>query len=214
MRLTVHPALQRRGLGSRLVHEITERALDQGCDYAGASFGATPELLEFWRQLGWLPVRMSIKKGASSGSHSAMLLKPLSPAGHDLQQAARQRFFAQFPDQLSDSLDTLEPALVIALLKQADEFAPALDADDYRDLEAFAHACRLAEVTIGSLWRFAMKSCMCSEGVDSLSMVQRDLLVARILQKRSWPACVQLTGLTGRRQALQALRHTLSELLN
>jgi tRNA(Met) cytidine acetyltransferase len=214
MRLTVHPALQRRGLGSRLIREVTGRAAGQGCDYVGASFGATPELLNFWQQPGWLPVRISIQKGASSGSHSALLLKPLTPSGHDLQQSARQRFFAQFPDQLSDSLSTLEPALVIALLRQADEFAPVLDAADHSDLQAFAHACRLAEVTIGSLWRFTMKCCMCGEGVNNLSTVQRNLLVARVLQKRPWPACVQLTGLTGRKQALQALRHTLSELLN
>lgn len=214
MRLTVHPALQRRGLGSRLVGEVTVRAADQGYDYVGTSFGATPGLIEFWQQLGWLPVRLSIHKGASSGSHSALMLKPLTPSGNELQQAARQRFFAQFPHQLSDSLRTLEPALVIALLKQAGEFAPVLDAADHRDLQAFAHACRLAEVTIGSLWRFTMKCCMCGDSVNNLSTVQRDLLVARVLQKRAWPACVQLTGLTGRKQALQALRHTLSELLN
>jgi len=214
MRLTVHPALQRRGLGSRLIDEVTVRAANQGYDYVGTSFGATPGLIEFWQQLGWLPVRLSIQKGASSGSHSALMLKPLTPSGNDLQQAARQRFFAQFPHQLSDSLRTLEPALVTALLGQAGEFAPDLDAADRRDLQAFAHACRLAEVTIGSLWRFTMRCCMCGDSVNNLSTVQRDLLVARVLQKRAWPACVRLTGLTGRKQALQALRHTLSELLN
>ena len=59
-----------------------------------------------------------------------------------------------------------------------------------------------------------MKCCMCGDGLAGLTAVQRDLLVARILQKRPWAACVQLTGLTGRRQALQLLRSTLSELLN
>lgn len=214
MRLTVHPALQRKGLGSRLVKEVSERALEQGYDYIGASFGATVELLDFWQQMDWLPVRLSIQKGASSGSHSAILLKPLSSSGRDLQQTARQRFFAQFPDQLSDSLRTLEPALVVALLKRADTFSPVLDTADHHDVEAFANASRLAEVTIGSLWRFTMKCCMCGDGLAGLTAVQRDLLVARILQKRPWAACVQLTGLTGRRQALQLLRGTLSELLN
>jgi tRNA(Met) cytidine acetyltransferase len=214
MRLTVHPELQRRGLGSRMVKEVTERASDQGYDYVGTSFGATPELLGFWQRLGWLPVRISIQKGASSGSHSAVLLKPLSPSGHELQLAARQRFFAQFPDQLSDSLCTLDPALVVALLKQAEEFMPALDDADRRDLESFAHASRLTEVTIGSLWRFAMQACMSGNGLSGLSALQRDLLVARVIQKRPWAECVQLTGLTGRRQALQLLRSTLSEMLN
>lgn len=214
MRLTVHPALQGRGLGSRLVQEITTRAADQGFDYVGASFGVTPQLLRFWRRLGWTSVRISIHKGASSGSHSALLLNPLTPSGADLQRSARQRFFAQFPDQLSDSLRTLEPALVVGLLDQADDFAPVPDAEDHQDLYAFAHARRQVEVTIGSLWRFTLRCCMCGEGISRLSSVQRDLLVARVLQKRPWPACVQLTGLTGRKQALQALRRTVSELLN
>jgi tRNA(Met) C34 N-acetyltransferase TmcA len=129
-------------------------------------------------------------------------------------EQATSRFFAQFPDQLSDSLRTLEPALVVGLLDQADDFAPVPDAEDHQDLYAFAHARRQVEVTIGSLWRFTLRCCMCGEGISRLSSVQRDLLVARVLQKRPWPACVQLTGLTGRKQALQALRRTVSELLN
>ncbi|VAW73783.1 tRNA cytosine(34) acetyltransferase [hydrothermal vent metagenome] len=215
MRLAVHPALQRRGLGSRLVREITAGVIGQGYDYLGTSFGATPELLDFWQQLDWLPVRVSIRKGASSGSHSALLLKPLTQAGHDLQQAARQRFFAQFPDQLSDSLCALEPALVAALLRQADTFAPALDTADIDDLRAFAYANRLAEVTIGSLWRFTMSRCMQGQGIalSGITAMQRDLLIARVLQKRSWSVCAQLAGLSGRKQALQALRDTVSELL-
>ncbi len=214
MRLTVHPALQGRGLGSRLVQDITNRAADQGFDYIGSSFGVTPELLRFWRRLGWTSVRISIQKGASSGSHSALLLNPLTSSGAYLQRSARQRFFAQFPDQLSDSLRNLEPELVAGLLEQADEFAPTLDVADHQDLHAFAHGRRQVEVTIGSLWRFTLGCCMHGEGISRLAAVQRDLLIARVLQKRPWSACVQLTGLTGRKQALQELRRTVSELLN
>ncbi len=213
MRLAVHPALQRRGFGSWLMRKITTDIATQGYDYLGTSFGATPELLDFWQQLDWLPVRISIRQGASSGSHSALLLKPLTSAGYELQQAARQRFFAQFPDQLSDSLRNLEPVLVAALLRQADAFSPPVDVADADDLQAFANANRLAEVTIGSLWRFTMNQFMRGDGVTGITARQRDLLIARVLQKRPWPACVQLTGLNGRKQALQVLRDTLSEMV-
>ena len=196
-----------------LVRELAARAAEQVFDYVGTSFGVTPELLRFWQRLGWKSVRISIQKGASSGSHSALLMNPLTPAGEDLLRSARQRFFAQFPDQLSDSLRTLDPALIVGLLEQADEFAPVPDAADYQDLQAFAHARRQLEVTIGSLWRFTLKCCMCGGGISRLSATQRNLLVARVLQKRPWPVCVQLSGLSGRKQALRALRHTVSELL-
>jgi tRNA(Met) cytidine acetyltransferase len=213
MRLAVHPALQRRGLGCQLIAEIAARAAQDGCDYIGTCFGLTPGLLEFWFQLGWLPVRLSVKKGASSGSHSAVFLHPLSAAGAQLCTRARQRFFAQFPDQLSDTGRDLEPALVAGLLRQGADQAPRLDEADYSDLQAFSRERRLAEVTMGSLRRLAMQCLMSGQGISTLTATERDLLICRVIQKRSWAACVEQTGLAGRKLAVQTLRNAVANLL-
>jgi len=212
MRVAVHPALQRRGLGSRLVQAISEQLATEGCDYIGTSFGATPGLLEFWRGLAWLPVRLSIQKGASSGSHSAVFLQALTAPGEALLVQARQRFFAQFPHQLSDSLRALEPEMVRGLLLQGGDCAPVVEEADKRDLQAFAHAQRLAEVAIGSLWRLALQALMNGHG-DRLDDTELAILVARVLQKHSWTDCARATGCSGRKQALQRLRSAVGKLM-
>ena len=213
MRVAVHPALQRRGLGSRLIEGISAQLQAADCDYVGTSFGATPDLLGFWFRLGWLPVRLSIQKGASSGAHSAVCLRPFSDAGAMLLKEARQRYFAQFPHQLSDSLCDLDPALVAALLQQGTEHVPPLDDADQRDLLAFARGQRLAEVAIGSLWRFVLRELMQGRAVERLNDVELALLVMRVLQKRSWKVCAESTGCSGRRQALCSLREAVDKLI-
>lgn len=214
MRVTVHPALQRRGLGSRLVTEISARLGDRGYDYIGTSFGVTPGLLDFWQRLDWRPVRLSIQKGASSGSHSAVYMKALSAAGSDLHGQARRRFFAQFPHQLSDSLRDLDAALVSGLLRDAGAQVPDLDEEDRRDLQAFSAEQRLAEVTIGSLWRLALHALMTGRAHERLDSLELSLVIIRVLQKQSWSDTAARCGLTGRKQALTVLRAAVGKLLD
>jgi tRNA(Met) cytidine acetyltransferase len=212
MRVAVHPALQRRGLGSRMLPAIVAQLVAEGCDYVGTSFGATPGLVDFWQRLGWLPVRLSIQKGASSGTHSAVMLQPLSDAGEALLAQARQRYYAQFPHQLSDSLRGLEPALVAALLAHGGDRAPQLDEADRQDLRAFAHARRLAEVSIGSLWRLALRALMLGHS-DCLEERELAVLVVRVMQKHSWREAARGGGFSGRKQALQSLRAAVGKLI-
>jgi tRNA(Met) cytidine acetyltransferase len=214
MRIAVHPALQRRGLGSRLVEQIGVELRNAGYDYIGASFGATPELLDFWFRPGWLPVRLSIRKGASSGTHSAVFLHGFSAAGTALLEQARARYFAQFPHQLADSLDALDPALVVGLLRQGAAYAPELDIADRSDILAFAREQRLVEVMIGSLWRFVLRELMQGTAPGRLDAAELNLLVTRVLQRRSWTDCAAAAGCSGRPQALRSLRIAVGKLID
>lgn len=212
MRIAVHPAVQRRGLGVKLVRHITRQVAAADYDYIGSSFGASTDLLKFWDRLGWLPVRLSIQAGASSGYHSVVLLKSLSARGERLVGHARERFFAHFPHQLSDSLHNLEPQLVCSVMRNGAHMV-RLSAADWHDVEAFALQQRLPEVAIGALWRLC---CMALEDGDPLSALGSDekaLLVARILQKRSWQECAALIGVTGRAAALAVLRRAVAKLI-
>jgi tRNA(Met) cytidine acetyltransferase len=170
-------------------------------------------LLAFWFRLGWLPVRLSIQKGASSGTHSAVFLRAFSDAGVVLLDQARQRYFAQFPHQLSDSLYDLDPVLVAGLLQQGATHAPPLDDADQGDLRAFAREQRLAEVAIGSLWRFALRELMQGRAVQRLNEVELVILVMRVVQKRAWTVCAESTGCSGRTQALRCLREAVGKLI-
>ncbi|MCO6413968.1 MAG: tRNA(Met) cytidine acetyltransferase [Thiogranum sp.] len=213
LRIAVHPVLQRRGLGTRMIEHVTACAREQGYDYVGSSFGATPELLEFWSKRDWLPVRAGFRRGASSGCHSVLVLKPLSAAGAALAERARERYFAQFPHQLSDSLQDLEPALVVRLMQDGAVALIKPDEADWSDARAIGFERRLPETCIGSLWRivcFALRNPRC---VAALEDRETGVLVARVLQRRSWQECAALIGVPGRTQALSVLRSAVAGLI-
>ena len=212
MRIAVHPAVQRRGLGLQLVRHITREVAAAGYDYVGSSFGASSELLEFWERAGWLPVRLSIQAGASSGYHSVVMLKALSAQGERLVGRARERFFAHFPHQLSDSLQNLEPKLVCSVMRNGAHAVPLSDAD-WRDVEAFALQQRLPEVAIGALWRLSCVALEQGDALSALTAAEQTLLVARVLQKRSWQECAALVDVAGRAAALALLRRAVAKLI-
>jgi tRNA(Met) cytidine acetyltransferase len=205
VRVAVHPTLQRRGFGTKLIEYVCASSSESGVDYMGCSFGTTEQVFSFWDGLAWLPVRVSIQAGASSGHHSTVMLKGISDQGVMLVAEARERFFANFPHQLSDSLSDLDPRLA-ALLMRGNSLPGSLSASDWLDLHAFAFHRRLAEVAMGSLWRLACRVVSEQRPQVGLNDSELAMLVARILQKRSWAACTALTGTAGRREALEALR--------
>ncbi|MEN8763975.1 MAG: GNAT family N-acetyltransferase, partial [Thiogranum sp.] len=213
MRIAVHPSLQGRGLGGRLVSHITGQLQHSATDYVGSSFGVTPDLLRFWTKMGWLPARLSIQRGASSGTHSLMMLKALSSRGEQLLIKARERFFAQFPHQLSDSLRDLDAGLVCSLMHNAGACRIEPGEADLADVQAFASAQRLLEVSIGSVWRWACHALMTSSRASQLDEQELTLLVARVLQKHSWQECAQRIEVPGRAQAQTVLRTAVAKLI-
>jgi tRNA(Met) cytidine acetyltransferase len=214
MRIAVHPAVQGRGLGSALIRHLTDRARADGYDYIGSSFAAAPDLSRFWRRHGWLPVRVSIQRSASSGAHSVVMLRALNAAGDRLLRRARERFFTHFPHQLSDSLREMDVQLVRDLLHDAASHSPSLEEDDRRDIRAFACHRRQPEAAIGSLWKLACMALMNPRCAAVLDAQDIRLLVTRILQKHDWQRTAHSIGLPGQAQAVARLRTTARRLLD
>ncbi len=119
MRIAVHPILQQRGLGSRLVEGIQRQTKTAALDYLGSSFGATHELVRFWSKHRLLPVRIGLRRGASSGSQSVIMLCPFTADGEQIFNTARVRFAQQLPRLLTDPLSSMDPELACALLAHA-----------------------------------------------------------------------------------------------
>lgn len=213
MRIAVHPAIQRRGLGSQLIAGIAEAARTDGIDYLGSSFGANDALLDFWQHAGWMPVRISERRGASSGSHSVVVVTPLSRKGDALCKRARRRFLRHFPQQLSDSLQELEATLVIALMRNAPDCLEVLDDDDLEDVRRFACERRFPESAIGALWPWLCNRLVSEHSLDALDATDAGLLIARFLQKRDWRTCAEIAGLPGHDQTLERLRELVRKLL-
>lgn len=211
VRIAVHPAVQGRGLGTRLL-EQAPTLMDEPVDYWGSSFGATEPLLRFWRRAGYQPVRVSVTRGATSGAHSVMVMRAVNATGKALLGRARSRLAAQLPMQLADPLAGLEAAIAAELLRGLPCRCRSLGDDDWRDVIAFAFAHRIFEAVPGPLWHLAVWALTHRDAV-ALTRNERDVLTVKLLQKREWRACAQALGVAGRGQVLSLLRRAFRKVV-
>ena len=208
-RIAVHPAAHGRGVGRALVEAVATDATRRGRDALGASFGADPRLLRFWRRCELLPLHLGFTRDHASGHHSAMVLRPLGERGEALARSARQRFGESLPLLLGGPLNQLDPQLACELLRHCPPPPPLSEAQRH-EVTAVAHANRGIDATLVAL-RTALLHHL-AEGRET-EPLGAPLAVARVLQQRGWEACATHFGLTGRKQCVAALRRTFAAIL-
>lgn len=214
MRIAVHPALQGRGLGGRLLQEVERAASNLGCDYFGASFGATGSLLDFWLGQGLLPVRVGLSREASSGTHSVMVMKPLSETGAALFHAIRLRLAESLPLLLAEPLSELEPALVDRLVGSSPPVVQeSISEQDRRDLFSFAFGLRGYELCMLAVGKLILQVMAQEHRWSQLDSMQQQLLLEKVVQRHDWPRVVRAHGLSGRKQALAVMREAVALLV-
>lgn len=211
MRIAVHPAAQQRGLGTRLVQAILRQAQGDGLDFVGASFGATAELLAFWQRQGLLPVRLGLTREASSGTHSVIVLRPLSGAGEQLFDNVRARFLTHLPALLADGMEEVDADVTATLLQEAHaDDGTELSAQDWCDVESFVQGWRgyeVCQVAVRKLVQAMINS-------TALDVKQQVLLRRKVLQRESWETVIAALDYSGRAQALAALREAAARCRN
>ena len=214
VRIAVHPAVQGRGLGRALLAGVRAHAADLGLDLIGASFGASTDLIGFWRRCGLPPVHIGTSRNAASGAHAAVVLAGISPAGTDLADLARRRLSAALPTLLAGPLRDLEPSLALALLNDPGGAVPPapIDAHAWRALAAFGHANRPYEAVIAPLAQLAAAG-LC-RGVLTPDGGEAQALIAAVLQHRPLTEVAALTGETGRGGVIARLRAATRTLLS
>lgn len=208
MRIAVHPALQRRGLGQRLLAELEDRARDAGVDYLGASFAASESLLQFWRASGYAPVRLGEQRDPVAGTHALLVLRPLTAAVSGWLPAARRRYGQSLLKRLAGGLQDLEPERLSLLL--ADLWQPeAPDGDTLQRLQGFARAQRSLESSLLPLIWLVEQTLPRWHG-EGLTPGEQCLLCERILRQK--PAAA-VKAPAGKRAQLAELRRLSDQLL-
>jgi len=208
MRIAVHPAAQQRGLGTRLVQAILEQAQDDGLDFVGSSFGATAELLAFWQRAMFVPVRLGLTREASSGTHSVIVLRPLSAAGGHLFAAVRERFLAHLPALLADGMEEVDVDVAARLLHGAHaDDGTELSAQDERDVESFVQGWRGYEVCQVAVRKLVQETISRA----ALDVKQQELLQRKVLQREPWQSVIATLDYSGRAEALRALRMAVAQ---
>ncbi|MCF7991905.1 MAG: GNAT family N-acetyltransferase [Thiohalocapsa sp.] len=214
VRIAVHPAARRRGLGTVLVQSLADAARTQGLDLIGASFGATPPLLRFWRRCGLHAVQLGTHRNAASGAHAAVVLGPLGESGRALCETAGRRLSMQLPVLLTGPLRMLAPEIVAEVLRDMPAPVHAAQETDRRELHAFAAAARTLEAALPALHRFLCSRLGPALAAGALGDGESIVLIVLVLQQHEAAAAAPALGLAGRRAATDALRRAVRRLLD
>jgi len=210
MRLGVHPLLQRRGLGSRLLKQILEQLDNEAIDAVGASFSASAELLDFWQHAGMQAVRMGLTREHTSGAHSVLVLKALTDNGESVFKQARDRFIRHLPSLLTDPLRDLDADLIERLTA---DFPVTRDEDltdaDQQDIRSFIYGQRGYEVCAWPIEKLVRQLFAEPAQLACFSPDVRKLLSLRVLQKHDWKTVVTQLELKGQKAALQLMRQAV-----
>ncbi|HHJ80693.1 MAG TPA: tRNA(Met) cytidine acetyltransferase [Candidatus Tenderia electrophaga] len=210
MRIAVHPLVQGQGLGTALLRHVAASVTEEDCDCLGASFGLTQELLRFWQGLGFVAVRLGLSREHSSGSHSLIMLRPVSAAGESLLQKSHQRMQRQLPALLAGPLNGFDAQLADALMSDACAIDGVMTALDWQDVISFAYGLRGYEFCMAAIILFIKTL---PQALPELTARQSQLLSIKVADYRDWSVAVKIVGLSGRAEAIKQLREILRLLL-
>ena len=206
MRIATHHAVRSRGLGSRLLGEIRAE-FEAELDWLGVGYGATPELLGFWRANGYRTVQLSTTRNDTSGEYSALMLDPLTEAGATLHDRHADWFASRVSSMLADPLRDADPDVVRALLRSVDASVELdLSAWDWRAVAASAYGPGLYDAAPRPFRRVALRYFVeGGDSADSLSAREERLLVRKVLQGHPWPEVADKLGFHSAGQCMRAL---------
>ncbi len=230
VRIAVHPALQGRGLGTRLLDHLAAAARADGASLLGAGFGATADLIRFWRRAGLHPVRLGVRRGAASGVYSAIVLRSLHPDADAPVAALHARFDHRLPHQLSDPHRDLDRPLARELSRGPGASAalpdapiPGLDVPppsdldltpaDLVDLLAIAFGPRIYDAAVAPCWKLVMRALSDPRYRSAVEPGTRDLLLAKAIDKRGWHDLTDAFGFPDLHATMRAFRDALAPLV-
>ncbi|WP_436906653.1 tRNA(Met) cytidine acetyltransferase TmcA [Halosimplex marinum] len=225
LRIATHHAVRSRGLGSRLLAEIRGEFADD-VDWLGTGYGATPELLTFWRANGFSTVHLSTTRNDASGEYSAVMLDPTSDAGRELADRHSRWFVDRVGAMLSDPLDDMDPDVVRAALRSADA-TPDLDLSEWewRLLAGTVGGAGIFDTSPRPLRRLTVRYLTDADPPDDdppgddpsgalLDPRQERLLVRKALQGHPWGAVADELDFHSHGQCMRALGEATRPLLS
>ena len=227
VRIATHHATRSRGLGSHLLDGIRDEVREHdpvggslptsggGVDWLGVGYGATPELLSFWRDNGFSTLYLSTSRNETSGEHSAVMLDPLSAAGEALAGRHTRWFVDQIEGVLSDPLRSLDPDVVRAALRAVDGDAPlSLSDREWRVVVDAADGPGLYSVDPAPFRRLALRALVGSRNEGVLTPQQERLLVRKVLQAQPWDRVAGELDFVSTGQCMKALGRAYQPLVD
>jgi len=215
MRIAVRTDLQSQNIGSTLCKHIEADAKKREFDALSCSYGASAELLNFWKKQEFSLVRLGHHKKAKTNAFAAFMLKPLQNRFEFINAEAKASFHRNFPLLLPEKLTGLETKLTLTIFKWylSSEKKPLADVD-YNKIFLVANHNHSYEDNIYSIYEFSLNA-LCNETIhDLLSQKELTLLLYKTIYGDSWKEISNRLQFTGQREALAFYRDCLNKLLN
>ncbi|NOH60526.1 GNAT family N-acetyltransferase [Vibrio sp. RE88] len=197
MRIATHPDYQQRGLGSAMLEQLTQLS---GSQFISTSFGATSELIRFWRKNGFVPVKLGVQRDQASGCYSVVMVK----GSCDWIALAEQHFHQSMRYLLCNVFADIETDIVRNLLRKED--ASEVECE----FQALVRNYCLGGAGFESVAPFIANWLLSS---NTAFLNCSSLVLRKVLQQHSWQACSEEFGFAGRKQTEQQLRLDIQALL-
>ena len=165
------------------------------------SFGATSELIRFWRKNGFVPVKVGVQRDQASGCHSVVMVK----GSFDWISVAEQHFHQSMRYLFGDVFADIETDIVRNLLRKED--ASVAECEFERLVRNYSLGGAGFESVAPFIANWVLSSNKAIIGCSSL-------VIRKVLQQRSWQACSEEFGFTGKKQTEQQLRTDIQALLD
>jgi len=205
LRIATHAAVRSRGLGSRLLGEIREEFVEE-VDWLGVGYGATPELVRFWRANGYGLAHLSTTRNDTSGEYSAVMFDTCSPAGERLAQRHAGWFCDRIAAVLSDTLSDCDPDVVRECLRAVDARPdPDLSEWEWRLVAGVPAGAAVLDTNPEPFRRLVVRHLVAPADTDTLTEREERLLVRKVLQARPWPEVTEELGFVSERECMRTL---------
>ncbi|XVH31682.1 tRNA(Met) cytidine acetyltransferase TmcA [Haloferacaceae archaeon DSL9] len=211
VRIATHHAVRSTGLGSSLLDAVHAEFGD-AVDWFGVGYGATPELLCFWRRNGYRTVHVSTTRNATSGEYSALMLRSVTPAGEALATRHGEWFAERIRDVLTDALRDLDPDVARGALRATDAEATIdLSDRDWRMVAGAAGGPGLYDMAPGGFRTLALAHLL--DPTAALTVRQERLLVRKVLQGHPWSTVADELGYYSASHCMRSLGELYVSLL-
>ena len=214
VRIAVHSMLQRRGLGSLLLHHVEGEAKRRGAEWIGAVFGR-PDVVRFWISNGYLPVYISPLPNRLTGEHNIAVVKPLTERGWkvigEAVAAARRRLLLS----LHNLYRGLPAEVVYELLRARVQPQPPLveltQSESYR-LKLYLEGRVDVESILDIVWLLAVNTILERGFIPLESRGEAIALIMRVLQGKTAGEVAAALGI-GVADVRELLRRAVDSLL-
>ncbi|MEZ8233408.1 ATPase [Vibrio splendidus] len=201
MRIAVSTPHQGLGIGRWMLAQLSEQTSQ--ADYLATSFGATSELISFWRDNDFVPVHIGHQRDQASGCHSVLMVKALNSSSQSWINQALSHFERSYCFLVSGSLVSLEIEMVRVLLPKSVDTVSEFETQLVRNYVNGGNSYDAISFSVLNLILLG----------NDRNIGISDLLIAKVVQQKEWGTCVEQSNLVGRKQAEIQFRKDVDVLL-